>query len=108
MTELSLAADFPAATEADWLAIAEKALAGATFETLRTPLYEGFATEPLYAGVSRTPALPLKRGWQIVQPLLGETIVEVDERYKHPISSPREAPLQTRRWSWPPRRADCV
>lgn len=74
MENLTLASDFAAATEADWLKLAEKALAGASFDTLRSPLYEGFKTEPLYTagtgGVSSAPVTTL-RGWGIIQPVAG-------------------------------------
>ncbi|WP_041795514.1 methylmalonyl-CoA mutase subunit beta [Pararhodospirillum photometricum] len=51
MTEhtLALAADFPAATQEDWLAQVTKALNGAPFDKkMVTRTYEGFAIQPLY------------------------------------------------------------
>jgi methylmalonyl-CoA mutase len=48
MDDFRLAPDSPAATFEDWLKAVEKALKGAPFDSLRIPLYEGFATEPLY------------------------------------------------------------
>ncbi len=46
---LSLAADFPAATDAQWLKLVEKVLAGADFEKkLVARTYEGLAIKPLY------------------------------------------------------------
>lgn len=73
MDYLTLASDFPAATREDWLKAVEKALGGASFDTLRTPLYEGFATEPLYvpqqAGAEPPFPLAARRApeWRIIQ-----------------------------------------
>jgi methylmalonyl-CoA mutase len=72
MTEFSLASAFPPASEADWRALAGKALNGASFAALQTRLYEGFATEPLYTGRGRNPAIHGNRGWLIIQPLVDE------------------------------------
>ena len=72
MDDFSLASTFPPVSEADWRAIVGKALGGAPFEALKTPLYEGFATEPLYTREVRVPALSGNRGWFIVQPLADE------------------------------------
>jgi methylmalonyl-CoA mutase len=48
MVDLSLARDFPPATEAEWLALVEKALKGAPFESLESRSYDGNLIEPLY------------------------------------------------------------
>ncbi len=72
MTEFSLASAFPPVTEADWRAIVGKALGGAGFDALRTSLYEGFQTEPLYTERGRAPALHGNRGWLIIQPVVDE------------------------------------
>jgi methylmalonyl-CoA mutase len=71
MDDLSLASDFPPASEADWRVIVDKALAGGAFDVLRTPLYEGFSAEPLYT--KQQGALPVHcvRGWRVIQPLIG-------------------------------------
>jgi methylmalonyl-CoA mutase len=69
MENFSLAAGFPPASEAEWLALVGKALGGAPFETLRTGLHEGLKTEPLYTRAPRRPPLSGSRGWHIVQPL---------------------------------------
>lgn len=46
---LSLAADFPAATDAQWLKLVDKVLAGADFEKkLVARTYDGLAIKPLY------------------------------------------------------------
>ncbi len=73
MDDFSLASEFPPASEADWRAIAGKALGPAPFDSLQTPLYEGFRTDPLYTGQGQAPALYGNRGWFIVQRLAGET-----------------------------------
>ncbi len=48
MTDLRLAGDFPAVSFEDWQAAAKKALRGGKLSELRSELYEGFSTEPLY------------------------------------------------------------
>ena len=72
MDQFALANDFPPASEADWRALVAKALGGAPFEALETPLYEGFRTEPLYTKRGEAPAISGDRGWSIIQPLVGE------------------------------------
>ena len=72
MDHFSLAGDFPPASEADWRALVAKALRGATFEALETPLHEGFRAEPLYRKPGQAPAISGKRGWSIIQPLIDE------------------------------------
>lgn len=72
MKDFSLASDFPPASEADWRATVAKALGSAPFQTLETPLYEGFRTEPLYTRHGEAPAIFGNRSWSIIQPLIGE------------------------------------
>ena len=72
MTQFALANDFPPASDADWRAVVAKALRGAPFEALETPLYEGFRTEPLYTKRGDAPPISGVRGWSIIQPLVGE------------------------------------
>jgi methylmalonyl-CoA mutase len=72
MTQFALANDFPPASDADWRAVVAKALRGAPFESLETPLYEGFRTEPLYTKRGDAPPISGVRGWSIIQPLIGE------------------------------------
>src|SRR4051794_20416511 len=49
MTELPLAAEFPAATREQWLALVENVLKGADFEKkLVSRTYDGLRIEPLY------------------------------------------------------------
>ena len=69
MDHFSLAAGFPQSSEAEWLALAGKALAKAPFDTLRTKLHEGLTTEPLYSEAQSRPPLNGARGWYVVQPL---------------------------------------
>ena len=71
MEHISLAAGFPPASEAEWLALVGKALGSAPFNTLRTKLHEGLITEPLYTQGTRRPPLSSSRGWHVVQPLTG-------------------------------------
>ncbi len=78
MDDFSLANTFPPVSETDWRAIVGKALGGAPFGALQTPLYEGFATEPLYTKEVRAAALSGNRGWRIVQPLADEKQAEDD------------------------------
>ena len=66
---VSLAPDFPPATEAEWRALAGRALAGAPFESLTTQTAEGLSIAPLYApaGHAAAPAraVAADRPWQI-------------------------------------------
>ncbi|MBZ0147901.1 MAG: methylmalonyl-CoA mutase, partial [Pseudorhodoplanes sp.] len=68
--DLALAAEFPAATREQWLALVDKALKGAPFEKkLVHKTYDGLRIEPLYA--RRSDASPLAARepgapWQIV------------------------------------------
>ncbi len=67
MTDLALAAEFPAATREAWRAAAEKALKGRDFDkTLLGKTYDGIRIDPLYArtdgGVAGRAAVP----WRIV------------------------------------------
>jgi methylmalonyl-CoA mutase len=72
MAHFNLANEFPPASEADWRAIAGKALGDSPFDVLQTPLYEGFRTDPLYTERSEAPAIHGNRGWLIVQPGLDQ------------------------------------
>jgi methylmalonyl-CoA mutase len=70
---LPLAADFPPASRAQWLALVDQLLKGASFErTMVARTYDGLAIQPLYAGTTqvharpgRTPGAP----WTILQRL---------------------------------------
>ncbi len=72
MDHVSLASDFPPATEAEWLALVGKALGNKPFDALRTTLHEGFKTEPLYTAARPSPLLASSRGWHVIQPLTGD------------------------------------
>ena len=69
--DLTLAAEFPPATRADWMKLVEAALKGAPFDRkLVSKTYDGLRIEPLYERVpdaqpvaGRPPAAP----WQIMQ-----------------------------------------
>ena len=78
MDQFSLAGDFPSASGAGWRAVVDKALRGAPFATLRTPLYEGFRTEPLYTTIGKAPAIFDNRGWSIIQALVDEKQLSED------------------------------
>ncbi|BDA86003.1 methylmalonyl-CoA mutase [Aureimonas sp. SA4125] len=72
MGDNGVATQFADRNEAEWRAVAEKALAGAGFETLVSRSDDGIAYGPLYP--RRTPAMPIAgraagTGWTIVQPL---------------------------------------
>ncbi len=69
MDQFSLAAGFPQVSEAEWLALVDKALAKAPFSTLRTTLHEGLVTGPLYQQAQPRPPLFASRGWHVLQPL---------------------------------------
>ncbi len=74
MDQFSLAGGFAPASEADWRAVVLKALGKAPFDVLRTPLHEGFKTEPLYTDESGSSPLFGIRGWHIIQALAGRTL----------------------------------
>ena len=58
MTDLPLAREFPAATEADWLKLVNETLKGAPFDRLRTKTRDGLVIEPLYRGPAASVAMP--------------------------------------------------
>lgn len=70
MPDLKLAAEFPPASRQDWLALVDKALKGATPETLSARTYDGLPIEPLYERTRQAqPTAGRAAGtpWQIVQ-----------------------------------------
>jgi methylmalonyl-CoA mutase len=86
MEEMRFSSDFPASSFDDWLAAATKTLAGADFGALRTQLYEGFSTEPLYhpadaAGLARQSgavgASPFIRGKAHADPARPWTVIQL-------------------------------
>lgn len=68
MTDLLLAAEFPAATSEAWRAAAEKALKGRDFDkTLRGRTYDAIGIEPLYPKAGGTPLAGRgPRSWNVV------------------------------------------
>ena len=65
--ELKLAAEFPAATREQWLALVDRVLKGRPFATLTARTADGIPIEPLYAGArddSRVAAR--QRRWQVM------------------------------------------
>jgi len=59
---LPLVADFPPAQRADWLALVEKTLAGADFDTaLTSRTADGLIVQPLYTADDATPSPTLRR-----------------------------------------------
>ena len=67
---LALAAEFPAATEADWRKLAEAALKGAPLERLTRKTYDGLPVPPLSSRRADAAAIPgraLGLPWQVVQ-----------------------------------------
>lgn len=71
MPNPALAAEFPAASRADWLAAVESVLKGASFDTImRTPLPDGFSVEPVYERAHEHPPIPGRAPgsrWAIIQ-----------------------------------------
>lgn len=70
MAELSLAGDFPEATEQDWRALVDKALKDAPFERLKSRTYDGNFIEPLYRpaeGKAPLPGRAPRTPWGVMQ-----------------------------------------
>ncbi|MGB9016254.1 MAG: methylmalonyl-CoA mutase, partial [Pseudolabrys sp.] len=69
--ELSLAAEFPPVTEAEWRSLVEAALKGADFDKrLVSRTYDGLRIEPLYpraAGVTPVIGRGLGTAWSVMQ-----------------------------------------
>jgi methylmalonyl-CoA mutase len=69
MTEIPFAADFPPASRDEWLALVEKALKGAPFETLRSKTYDGLIIEPVYERAAKASAIAGRAAaapWQVL------------------------------------------
>jgi methylmalonyl-CoA mutase len=65
--ELPLAAEFPPATQADWLKLVQAALKDRPFERLISKTYDGIAVEPLYARRAGARPLAARQGpWQVM------------------------------------------
>src|SRR5262245_3211669 len=68
MSDLSLAADFPFATEADWLKLVRETLKDAPFESLVTKTLDGIAVQPIERGIKNAPMLErASRRWTVMQ-----------------------------------------
>ena len=68
--DLTLAADFPAATYDDWRKLVDGVLKGAPFETLVSKTYDGVTIAPIYArakGAARLPGRAAAAPWQVMQ-----------------------------------------
>jgi methylmalonyl-CoA mutase len=71
MPQLTLASDFPKATEDDWLERVADTLKGRSFDSLVTETLDGIALQPLYRGAAEPAPVP-RRGaaepaWTIMQ-----------------------------------------
>jgi methylmalonyl-CoA mutase len=105
MDELDFSIGFDAPSPEEWRAAARKALDGAPLLSLDTPLYEGFATAPLYTGADsahfarasgtvgaapfiRGPALSANgRPWTIIQFLDHLNIQEANRQLKRDLEN---------------------
>ena len=68
MSDLSLAVDFPAVTEADWLDRVRETVKGAPFETLITTTRDGIAVQPLERACKSAAQLDRAgRRWTVMQ-----------------------------------------
>lgn len=68
--DLPLAAEFPAATDAQWRKLVDGVLKGAPFETLRSRSADGLTIEPLYpraAGAAPIAGRAPGARWQVIQ-----------------------------------------
>ena len=64
------AADFPAATEADWRKLVNAALKGGSFERLESRTYDGLTIKPLYASAREASGIAGRPGgtaWAVMQ-----------------------------------------
>jgi len=64
------AADFPAATEADWRKLVNAALKGGSFERLESRTYDGLTIKPLYPSARETSGIAGRPGgtaWAVMQ-----------------------------------------
>jgi methylmalonyl-CoA mutase len=67
--ETALAGVFPQATESQWRVLVERALKGASFETLVSKTYDGVSIQPLYARPAGLPVPALRKNpgrWAIL------------------------------------------
>src|SRR3974377_1239431 len=64
------AADFPAATEAEWRKLVNGALKGGSFERLESRTYDGLTIKPLYASAREASGIAGRPGgtaWAVMQ-----------------------------------------
>ncbi len=69
-TDLTLATEFPATTAAEWRALVDAALKGASFEKrLVSQTYDGLKVEPLYPRAAGAPLVACRAAqpWQVLQ-----------------------------------------
>jgi methylmalonyl-CoA mutase len=65
--EFKLAAEFPAATREQWLALVDRVLKGRPFATLRARTTDGIPIEPLYARARQDSRVASRQGrWQVM------------------------------------------
>jgi methylmalonyl-CoA mutase len=65
--DLTFAAEFPAATREQWVALASRVLKGKPLETLTARTSDGIAIEPLYARVAHDARIATRQGrWQVM------------------------------------------
>jgi methylmalonyl-CoA mutase len=70
--DLAFAAEFPAATREQWVALASRVLKGRPFESLTARTSDGIAVEPLYARVAHDARISMREGrgqmgrWQVM------------------------------------------
>jgi methylmalonyl-CoA mutase len=65
--DLTFAAEFPAATREQWVALASRVLKGKPLETLAARTSDGIAIEPLYARVAHDARIATRQGrWQVM------------------------------------------
>ena len=63
--DLTFAAEFPAATRGQWLALVDRVLKGRPLETLTARTADDIAIEPLYARVAHDARIAMRQGrWQ--------------------------------------------
>src|SRR5690349_17222980 len=79
------AADFPAATEANWRKLVDAALKGGSYERLKSRTHDGLTIEPLYSSA---------REASVIAGRLGGTAWAVMQRVDHP--DPAAANMQAR------------
>ena len=89
--DLALAAEFPAASREQWLALVSGVLKGASFERrLVSKTYDGLAIEPLYARDAAARPVPGRRGgapWQIMQRIEHPDVAAASVQARHDLEN---------------------